>query len=164
MELLPQRSGHRLHQVLSANVHSQTGCRGHSCLAGYEDHLPMVSCHHAMEKGPGDMKSSPHIYTNTPLPFLYISIHKAVQRGHIGCIVDHTVHPARVVVLHLLPQPCHRVLVCDVTRDHESAATACHDLLPHTRKLLGNVTPETIAGTCHYIHFRSGHFDFVISE
>ena len=22
------------------------------------------------------MKSSPHIYTNTPLPFLYISIHK----------------------------------------------------------------------------------------
>ena len=31
-------------------------------------------------------------------------------------------------------------------------------------KLLGNVTPETIAGTCHYTNFGSGHFDFVMSE
>ena len=31
-------------------------------------------------------------------------------------------------------------------------------------KLLGNVTPKTIAGTCHYTNFRSGHFDLVMSE
>ena len=111
---------------------------------------------------PCDMECPPYIDSNTLLPLLHISLNKCMKRGHICCIVDHTLHTLnighgkcpsfnhqymylRITGFQFLFQLLHRLLVCNITRSCKSCSSSCDYFMSHLLQL--------VCRSCHQYHF-----------